>query len=83
MFNRILNRFINYISFDTQSNDTTNTHPSTAKQKDLGAFLVKELHSLGINNAYIDDFGYVYAKINGTKDTKTTVGLIAHMDTAL
>lgn len=77
-----LNRFINYIKFDTQSDDKTFTHPSTEKQKDLGNFLVNELKNLGIKNAYMDDFGYVYAKIDG-KVTNKTVGLIAHMDTAL
>lgn len=82
MKEKFLNRFINYIKFDTQSDDTTNTHPSTEKQKDLGRFLVKELHELGIKNAYMDDFGYVYAKICG-KTTNKTIGLIAHMDTAL
>ena len=41
MKEKFLNRFINYIKFDTQSDDTTNTHPSTEKQKDLGKFLVK------------------------------------------
>lgn len=83
MFDKILNRFLKYISFDTQSDDSTNTHPSTEKQKVLGLYLVDELKSLGIDNAYMDEYGYVYAKIKGTKDTKTTVGLIAHMDTAL
>lgn len=77
-----LNRFINYIKFDTQSSDETLTHPSTEKQKDLGQFLVKELHNLGIKNALMDEYGYVYAKIEG-KTTNKTIGLIAHMDTAL
>lgn len=77
-----LNRFINYIKFDTQSSDETQTHPSTEKQKDLGQFLVQELHNLGIKNALIDEYGYVYAKIEG-KATNKTIGLIAHMDTAL
>lgn len=83
MFDKLLNRFVNYISFDTQSSDETYTHPSTEKQKDLGLFLVNELKSLGIDNAYIDEFGYVYAKIKGTNESNTTVGLIAHMDTAM
>ena len=78
---KLLNRFLKYISFDTQSDDTVLKTPSTEKQKDLGRFLVDELHSLGVYNAYIDEYSYVYGDIKGTVNTKT-VGLIAHLDTA-
>ena len=78
---KLLNRFLKYISFDTHSDDTVLKTPSTEKQKDLGRFLVDELHSLGVDNAYIDEYSYVYGYIKGTVNTKT-VGLIAHLDTA-
>ena len=78
---KILNRFLKYISFDTQSDDSSLMTPSTEKQKDLGNYLVNELKDLGIDNAYMDQFSYVYAYIPGKNNNKT-VGLIAHLDTA-
>ena len=83
MKEKILERFLKYVSFDTQSNDKTNTHPSTEKQKELGKYLVNELKSLGISNAFMDENSYVYAKIEGSIKTNKTIGLIAHLDTAL
>ncbi len=78
----ILKRFLKYVSFDTQSSDSTNTHPSTEKQKELAKYLVNELKELGIDNAFMDDNSYVYAKLDGIKGSKT-IGLVAHLDTAL
>lgn len=77
----LIDRFIKYISFDTQSMEESNTFPSTLKQHKLADFLVEELHSLGISNAFKDDKSYVYAKIPGK--VNKTIGLIAHLDTAL
>ena len=76
-----LKRFINYIYIDTQSDDTTGTTPSTAKQKNLGFLLVKELKELGLEDAHMDEFGNVYAHLEGEGDQR--IGLNAHMDTAL
>ena len=59
----IKDRFLKYVSYDTQSDSTSGTHPSSKKQFDLGNHLVKELHELGIQNAYIDEYCYVYAYI--------------------
>lgn len=78
----ILEKFLNYVKFDTQSQENSTTQPSTLKQKDLGNFLVNELHSLGITNAYIDDKGYVYAYLASNTNSNNSIGLIAHMDTA-
>ena len=73
-------RFINYAKIDTQSDDKTGTTPSTEKQKNLGRLLVKELKELGLEDAYMDEWGIVYAHLDGEGDR---IGLNAHMDTAL
>ena len=73
-------RFINYAIIDTQADDTTGTTPSTEKQKDLSRLLVKELLELGLDDAYMDEYGIVYAHLKGEGDK---IGLNAHVDTAL
>jgi len=70
------------MKFDTQSSTTSNTSPSTEKQKKLAEYLVNELHELGLNNAYMDNYGYVYAYLEGTSPKNKTIGLISHMDTS-
>lgn len=75
-----IERFINYAKIDTQADDTTGTSPSTEKQKDLGRLLVKELIELGLDDAFMDEYGNVYAHLKGKGEK---VGLNAHMDTAL
>lgn len=75
-------RFLKYISFDTQSCDESTTIPSTEKQKDLGAYLVKELQTLGIKEAFMDEYGYVYAYLPSNCGSNQTIGLIAHLDTS-
>ena len=74
-------RFLQYVAFDTQSDDNSPTCPSSAKQKNLGAFLVEEMKAMGIADAFMDDNGYVYGTIPGDPSLPT-IGLIAHMDTA-
>lgn len=74
-------RFLRYVKFDTQSDENSETCPSTEKQKSLGAALVKEMQDMGIKDAYMDEYGYVYGTVAG--DPKLpTIGLIAHMDTS-
>ena len=75
-----LKRFVNYVSIDTQSDDTTKTTPSTEKQKNLGMLLVHELQSLGLEDAHMDEWGNVYGHLPGKG---SRIGLNAHMDTAL
>ena len=74
-------RFLQYVAFDTQSDDNSPTCPSSAKQKNLGAFLVEEMKAMGISDAFMDDNGYVYGTVPGDPELPT-IGLIAHMDTA-
>ena len=74
-------RFLHYVSFDTQSDETSPTCPSTANQKLLGAAIVEEMRAMGITNPYMDDDGYVYGTVPGDPGLPT-IGLIAHMDTS-
>ena len=77
----VVDRFLKYVSFDTQSDDNSETTPSTAKQKLLGAALVEEMLAMGITDAYMDDNGYVYGTVPGDPSLPA-IGLIAHMDTS-
>ena len=80
----VIDRFLKYVSFDTTSCETSETVPSTPSQKVLGEFLVKELNALGLENARMDEYGYVYATLPATPDCAQLepLGLIAHMDTS-
>ncbi len=76
-------RFLEYVQIDTQSDPHSSSSPTTEKQKNLGKVLVKELHELGISNAHLDEFGYVYAHI-ASNVAHDVPGLCfcAHMDTS-
>ena len=74
-------RFLRYVAFDTQSDEFSETCPSTDKQKALGAYLVEEMKAMGIADARMDEFGYVYGTVPGDPRLPT-IGLIAHMDTS-
>ena len=78
----VKDRFLKYVSFDTQSDPHSGTTPSTSKQKLLGEYLVKELQELGLKDAHMDEWGYVYAHIKGNVENVQTVGFLAHMDTS-
>src|ERR1700716_4114916 len=77
-------RFLRYVTFDTQSTETSETYPSTAKQLDLLRHLVDELKALGLQDAAIDEHGYVMATIPATtpKANVPVIGFIAHVDTS-
>jgi len=77
----VADRFLKYVSFDTQSCETSETCPSSAKQKVLGAALVEEMLSMGIADAHMDEHGYVYGTVPGDPELPA-IGLIAHMDTS-
>lgn len=74
-------RFLRYVTFDTQSDEFSDTCPSTDKQRVFGAVLVEEMKAMGIRDAYIDEDGYVYGTVPGDP-AFPTIGLIAHMDTS-
>lgn len=76
-------RFLNYVKIDTQSDHDSETHPSTEKQKDLGKILVTELKAMGIKDAELDEFGIVYATIPSNTNKRVPVlCFCAHMDTS-
>ena len=80
----VLERFLRYVSFDTQSSEERGTTPSTHKQKLLGQALADELRALGLADARMDRYGYVYAHLPATpgREGEPCLGLIAHMDTS-
>lgn len=77
----VTERFLNYVSFNTQSDEASETCPSTEGQRKLGAALAAEMREMGIADAHMDENGYVYGTISGDPDLPT-IGLIAHMDTS-
>jgi len=80
---KVHERFLNYVAIDTQSVEDADCFPSSEKQKNLGRFLVEEMKNIGILDAHMDDFGYVYGTLSGNADKKIpTIGFIAHMDTS-
>jgi tripeptide aminopeptidase len=79
----VTERFLRYVKIDTQSDPTSSTIPSTEKQKNLGKLLVEELLLMGIQDAEMDEFGYVYATIPATsKKQIPVICFCAHMDTS-
>ncbi|MEY3433608.1 MAG: peptidase, partial [Bacteroidota bacterium] len=80
---KIAERFMRYVQIDTQSDPDSDTFPSTAKQKDLAHVLVSELIDLGISDAHVDEWGYVYATIpsNSSRDV-SVICFCSHLDTA-
>ena len=79
----IRDRFLKYVSFDTQSDEHSSSTPSTLKQLELGKYLVTELKQLGIENACLDKNGIVYATVPANNGHQgKVIGFIAHMDTA-
>ncbi len=79
----VLERFLRYVKIDTQSDPNSKSIPSTEKQKNLGKVLVKELKAIGISDAKLDKYGYVYATIPATTNKQVPViCFCSHMDTS-
>ncbi len=83
----VLQRFLRYVRIDTQSKDGSETYPSTAKQLDLSRLLVGELREIGLQDAHLDEHGYVTATLPATlppsrQGDVPVVGFIAHVDTS-
>ena len=79
-----LNRFLNYVTFDTTANEDSTTVPSTASQKIFALALVKELEALGLEDITLDDKCYLMATLpsNSNKSNVPNIGFIAHLDTS-
>lgn len=79
----VTERFLRYVQIDTQSDPTSTTFPSTEKQKDLSRVLVKELLAMGIADAHLDEFGYVYATLpSNSNKVIPTICFCSHVDTS-
>jgi tripeptide aminopeptidase len=79
----VSDRFLRYVKIDTQSDPNSPTCPSTEKQKNLGRMLVHELKEIGLNDAEMDENGYVYATLEATTDKNVPViCFCSHMDTS-
>ncbi|CAH8295001.1 tripeptide aminopeptidase [Mariniflexile fucanivorans] len=79
----IIKRFIGYVTIDTESDPTSNTTPSTAKQWDLANKLAEELKAIGMSDVSIDENAYIMATLPSNVSHKTpTIGFIAHFDTS-
>ncbi len=77
-------RFLKYVSYDTQSSEESTTYPSTEKQKVLLADLAEEMRTLGMTDVEMDRYGYVMGTIPATKgcENAPVIGFIAHVDTS-
>lgn len=79
----VTERFLRYVTIDTQSDPESPSSPSSEKQKDLGRVLAAELRDIGIADAHLDDYGYVYGTIPANTDKKVPViCFCSHMDTS-
>ena len=80
---KVSDRFLKYVSFETTSNENSTSVPSSECQKVLGQFLADELKQIGLNDAHMDELGYVYGWLDASTGFENidTVGLVAHMDT--
>ena len=79
----IVERFLNYVKFDSQSDENSETVPSSAKQWNIARYLKDELEAVGLEDVVLDDMGYVYATLPSNIDEEVpTVGFIAHYDTS-
>lgn len=80
---QIVNRFLKYVGFDTQSDENSSATPSTEKQFRLARYLTEELRAVGLEDVEMDARGYVYATLPANVDHPVpTIGFIAHMDTS-
>ena len=81
---RAYERLLKYVSYETTSDESSETCPSSPKELVLAEALVEELKQIGVADAYVDKDGYVYGSIPATKgaENEKVIGLIAHMDTA-
>ena len=79
---RLIERFLKYVQFDTQSDDNSNACPSTQGQMVFARYLKDELEAIGMQDIVLDDNGYLYATLpSNTEKYVPVIGFIAHMDT--
>lgn len=78
----VLDRFLEYVSVETTSNEASTNYPSTPGQLELGRRLVKELLEIGLSDAAQDEYGSVTATIPANREGGPVLGLVAHLDTS-
>ncbi len=78
----VLDRFLRYVRINTQSKENSNTFPSTPGQLELAKQLAQELKEMGIEDAKVDENGYLTATLPANFETKLAIGFIAHLDTS-
>ena len=79
----VIDRFLKYVTFDTQSDESTGVTPSTAKQMVFAQYLKTELEELGLEDISLDENGYLFATLPANVEREIpTIGFIAHMDTS-
>ena len=78
-----VDRFLEYVKYDTQSDEESTSFPSTEKQKVLSKALAEELKKMGLKDAHMDENGYVMATLPSNSDKNVpAIGFIAHVDTS-
>ena len=82
MREKVVQRFLKYVTFDTTANPNNSNCPSSEGQKVFANYLVEELKSLGLEDAHVDENSYVMATLRGNTEGVETIGFISHLDTA-
>ena len=82
MREKVVQRFLKYVTFDTTANPNNSNCPSSEGQRVFANYLVEELKSLGLEDAHVDENSYVMATLKGNKEGVETIGFISHLDTA-
>lgn len=82
MREKVVQRFLKYVTFDTTANPNNSNCPSSEGQKVFANYLVEELKSLGLEDAHVDENSYVMATLKGNTEGVETIGFITHLDTA-
>ena len=82
MREKVVQRFLKYVTFDTTANPNNSNCPSSEGQKVFANYLVEELKSLGLEDAHVDENSYVIATLKGNTEGVETIGFISHLDTA-
>ena len=82
MREKVVQRFLKYVTFDTTANPNNSNCPSSEGQRIFANYLVEELKSLGLEDAHVDENSYVMATLKGNTEGVETMGFISHLDTA-
>ena len=82
MREKVVERFLKYVTFDTTANPNNSNCPSSEGQRVFANYLVEELKSLGLEDAHVDENSYVMATLRGNTEGVETIGFISHLDTA-